>query len=407
MKLICQSLQNLTGKKLADGFAGIASGQKGMTYVLESFVNRIGKPIEDEFGLSLKGCWRLLKGSDQIADRRRAGFAPCMATTLCGYVRPSEADRIIAANYPAFAAARRRNLLEAMRTNGLIEEDAIWYTSKSGFKSRVAFRLPYQRFSDHLVARHLLKTHLDVSSVRAIKRSFSSSSPLARIFRVANRYQREYAEPGWAQALITEFPERVRTRLPRKDRELFFALPRRAQNLSAYFEPFIEGLFWRDPAAFTEGTRQVINQYLNSGRQVWERVVDALAAVSTKPKHPYHARRLYDFLARFAMPDRDLTWSEYLRRKYASPTIHRLLTWAGQLNTASMTERSAKELVVLLSLVLTTVVHNDRDLATKALVLIGEKFPEVLFPQVVASLEFNDPYLSERLLAAAYGVTLS
>ena len=407
LKLICQSLQNLTGKKLADGFAGIASGQKGMTYVLESFVNRIGKPIEDEFGLSLKGCWRLLKGSDQIADRRRAGFAPCMATTLCGYVRPSEADRIIAANYPAFAAARRRNLLEAMRTNGLIEEDAIWYTSKSGFKSRVAFRLPYQRFSDHLVARHLLKTHLDVSSVRAIKRSFSSSSPLARIFRVANRYQREYAEPGWAQALITEFPERVRTRLPRKDRELFFALPRRAQDLSAYFEPFIEGLFWRDPAAFTEGTRQVINQYLNSGRQVWERVVDALAAVSTKPKHPYHARRLYDFLARFAMPDRDLTWSEYLRRKYASPTIHRLLTWAGQLNTASMTERSAKELVVLLSLVLTTVVHNDRDLATKALVLIGEKFPEVLFPQVVASLEFNDPYLSERLLAAAYGVTLS
>lgn len=407
LKLICQSLQNLTGKKLADGFAGIASGQKGMTYVLEAFVNRIGKPIEDEYGLNPKGCWWLLKGSDQIADRRRAGFAPCMATTLRGYVRPSEADKIIAANYPAFAPARRRNLLEALRTNCLIEEDAIWYTSKTGIKSRVVFRLPYQRFSDHLAARHLLKAYLDVSSARAIKRSFSSRSPLARIFRVANRYQREYAEPGWAQALITEFPERVGTRLPRKHRELFFALPRRAQNLSAYFEPFIEGLFWRDPAAFTEGTRLVINQYLNAGRQTWERVVDALAAVSTKPKHPYHARRLYDLLARYSMPDRDLTWSEYLRRKYASPTIYRLLTWAGKLNTASMTERSAKELVVLLSLVLTTVVRNDRDLATKALVLIGEKFPEVLFAHVVASLGSNDPYLSERLLAAAYGVTLS
>lgn len=407
LKLICQSLQNLTGRKLADGFAGIASGQKGMTYVLESFVNRIGKPIEDEFGLNQRGCWWLLKGSDQIADRRRAGFAPCMATTLRGYVRPSEADRIIAANYPALAPTRRRNLLEALRTNGLIEEDAIWYTSKSGVKSRVVFRLPYQRFSDHLVARHLLKAYLDVSSARTIKRSFSSGSPLARVFRVANRYQREYAEPGWAQALITEFPERVGTRLPRKERELFFALPRRAQNLSAYFEPFIEGLFWRDPATFTEGTRLVINQYLNADRQAWERIVDALAAVCTKPKHPYHARRLYDFLARYPMPDRDLTWSEYLRRKHASPTIHRLLTWAGNLNTASMTERSAKELLVLLSLVLTTVVRNDRDLATKALVLIGEKFPEVLFAHVVASLEFSDPYLSERMLAAAYGVTLS
>jgi len=407
LKLICQSLQNLTGRKLARGVAGIASGQKGMTYVIESFVNRIGKPIEDEFCLTPKGCWWLLKGSDQIADRRRSGFAPCMAATLRGYVRPSEADKIIAANYPAFSAARRRNLLEALRTNGLIEEDAIWYTSKSGVKSRVVFRLPYQRFSDHVVARHLLKAYLDVSSAIAIKRSFSSTSPLARIFRAANRYGRKYAEPGWAQALITEFPERVGNRLPSKYRELFFVLPRKAQDLSAYFEPFIEGLFWRDPTAFTEGTRMVINKYLNADSQTWERVVDALAAVSTKPKHPYHARRLYDFLARYSMPDRDLTWSEYLRRKYASPTIQRLLAWASKLDTASMTERSANELVVLLSLVLTTVVHNDRDLATKALVLIGEKFPEVLFGHVVASLGFNDPYLSERLLAAAYGVTLS
>lgn len=39
--------------------------------------------------------------------------------------------------------------------------------------------------------------------------------------------------------------------------------------------------------------------------------------------------------------------------------------------------------------------------------LIGERFPEVLFGHVVASLGFNDPYLSERLLAATYGVTLS
>lgn len=407
LKLICQSLQKLTGKKLAQGFAGIASGQKGMTYVLESFVNRVGEPIEHEYGLRAKGCWGLLKGSDQIADRRRAGFAPCMAANLRGYVRPSEADRIIAANYPALRPAQRRRLLDVLRTNGLIEEDAVWYSTNSGFKSRVVFRLPYQRFSDHLVARHLLRTHLDVSSAASIKRSFAAKSPLARIFRVSNRYQREYAEPGWAQALITEFPERVGNRLPRKQCELFFVLPKRAQNLNAYFDPFIEGIFWRDPAAFTEGTRAVINQYLNAGSRAWERMVDALAAVSTKPKHPYHARRLYDFLACYRMPDRDLQWSEYVRRRYASPTIHRLLTWAEKLNAANMTKRSATELVVLLSLVLTTVVRSDRDLATKALVLIGERFPQVLFTHVVTSLGFNDPYVPERMLAAAYGTTLS
>ena len=136
-------------------------------------------------------------------------------------------------------------------------------------------------------------------------------------------------------------------------------------------------------------------------------MVDALAAVSTKPKHPYNARRLYDFLACYPMPDRDLRWSEYTLRQFESPTIHRLLTWAAKLDAANMKQSYATELVILLSLVLTTVVRSDRDLATKALVLIGERFPKVLFDHVVTSLGFNDPYVPERMLAAAYGTTLS
>jgi hypothetical protein len=407
LKLICQSLKNLTGRKLAEGFAGIASGQKGMTFVLESFVNRVGEPIEKEYGLAPKGCWWLLKGSNRIADRRLAGFAPCMAAFRRSYVRPTEADRIVAANYPALTRARRRELLESMRTNGLMEEDVIWYRWREQIKSRIVYRLPYQRFSDHLIARHLLEAYLDVSTAAAIKRSFLHGSRLGRIFMRSRLHGGQYAEPGWVQALITEFPVRAGSRVPSNRRELFFALPKSARNLSAYFEPFIEGLFWRDPASFTEGTRRVINQYLNSNAYAWKKVVDALAAVSTKPKHPYHARRLYNYIARFPMRTRDTMWSEYLRRKYDSPTIHRLLTWAQKLDVAGMTERVANELVVLLSLVLTTVVRSDRDLVTKALVLIGERFPEIIFKHALTTLRFNDPYVSERVLAAAYGVTMS
>lgn len=182
LKLICQSLEKLTGKKLTQGFAGIASGQRGMTYVLESFAKRVGEPIKRQYGLQGKACWELLKGSDQIADKQVAGFAPCMATKLRGYVLRSEADRIIAANYPHFRPAQRRGLLEDLRTSGLIEEDVIWYSGKSGVKSRIVYRLPYQRFSDHLIARRLLKTHLDVSSAAMIRQSFMGKSPLARVF---------------------------------------------------------------------------------------------------------------------------------------------------------------------------------------------------------------------------------
>lgn len=361
LKLICQSLRDLSSTKITKGFEGIASGQRGMTFVLESFAKRVGEPIELEYGLSPKACWILLKGKDGVTPLH-SGFAPCMAAKMRGYVLPIEADRIVSANFPALRPVQRKQLLETLRTSGLIEEDVLWNSTKTGVKSRIVFRLPYQRFSDHLIARHLLKTYLDTSSVATIKKSFAPDSRLGRIFRVSNRYQREYAEPGWAQALITEFPERVKARLPPKQRELIFMLPKRAQDLNAYYGPFIEGFFWRAPSAFTKGTNVVVNQYLNAGSRTWERTVDALAAVSTKPKHPYHARRLYDFLAQLPMADRDLQWSEYLRRQYASPTIHRLLTWAGELNAANMKADSANELIVLLSLVLTTVVRKDRDL---------------------------------------------
>lgn len=407
LKLICQSLQELTNSKKAKGFAGIASGQRGMTFVLEAFVKRIGASIESEFGLKSKGCWLLLKGDDQFADQHTAGFAPCMAAKLRGYLLPSEVDRIVAASYPEMPPSKRWHLIEAMRTNGLIEEDAIWYSSKNGTsKTRVVFRLPYQRFSDHLVARHLLSAYLDTTSAETIKQSFAGDSPLARIFRLSNRYYRQYQEPGWAQALITEFAERAGT-LPPKERELFFALPKTAQDWTAYFEPFIEGLFWRNPKAFTEGTVAALNKYLGASGGSWDRVMDALAAVSTKPCHPFNANRLYKYLAQYSMANRDLRWSEYLRRRYASPTIHRLLIWAEKLEGVSMTRASAAELVVLLSLVLTTVVRRDRDLATKALVLIGERFPDVLFAHTLVALDFNDPYVPERMLAAAYGTTLS
>jgi hypothetical protein len=406
LKLICQSLKDLSSGKVAKGFEGIASGQRGMTFVLEAFAKRVGEPIEAEYGLPSKACWGMLKGNDGIANARQAGFAPCMAANMRGHVFPTEADRIISASFPTLAPVQRRKLLEALRTSGLIEEDVVWHSAKSGVKSRIVFRLPYQRFSDHLIARHLLSTYLDTRSVETIRQSFVEDAPLGRIFRISNRYQQEYAEPGWAQALITEFPERAK-RLPSDERELIFVLPRQAQVLSAYIGPFIEGMFWRAPSAFSHATNAVINQFLSLGTLEWEKTVDALAAVSTKPKHPYHARRLYNYLLRLTMSDRDLKWSEYVRRKYASPTIHRLLTWAGKFNAANMREDSATELVVLLSLVLTTVVRKDRDTATKALVLIGERFPSVLFAHLVTSLEFNDPYVPERMLAAAYGTTSS
>ena len=87
-----------------------------------------------------------------------------------------------------------------MLAAGVLLEDRQW----TGTAWEAVIRLPYQRFSDHLVARHLLDRPLpNQLTRRAIRAAFQSDAPLGRLF--AN----EDPDPrrgGWREALIVEFP---------------------------------------------------------------------------------------------------------------------------------------------------------------------------------------------------------
>src|SRR5207244_10857213 len=56
---------------------------------------------------------------------------------------------------------------------------------------------------------------------------------------------------GWQEALIVEFPERLKRVDRRVGRELYDFLPEDTRNLAAYFEPFIRGLPWRTVSSFS------------------------------------------------------------------------------------------------------------------------------------------------------------
>lgn len=408
LKLICESLRGLSKEKSKKGFHGIASGQKGMTFVLESFVNRIGISVESRFALPPKSCWRLLKGADGAANRQMSGFAPHMAAALREYVGRRTALKIIAAQHPTLPRLKHRQVLEALRVNGLLDEDLVWTGGiGTASRSRIVYRLPYQRFSDHLIARHLLDTYLEKTDRATVLASFRSARPLGRVFRT-RRQLRGYGRPGWAEALIVEFPEAVKRIIAPNERELFFFLPPAGQNLNHYYEPFLNGLFWRSPTAFSLGTDRIVDALLKAQRtRPWQETVDALVAVSIKEAHPYSASQLYTYIASFDMRERDLLWTEYMRKGYTSPSIDRLLTWMSRIDDAPASPAIAKELITLLSLVLTTVSRRDRDVATRALVVLGEQYPDQLFAHTIRTLAFSDPYVPERMLAASYGVAMS
>lgn len=83
-----------------------------------------------------------------------------------------------------------------MRINGLISEDAVWRIRKGEPKPSIVYRLPYQRFSDHLIARHLLDKHRDKKDVASIKRSFGEPLPLEGSFDPSASGSRDMPGPA-------------------------------------------------------------------------------------------------------------------------------------------------------------------------------------------------------------------
>jgi hypothetical protein len=396
IKLFCDALRRLSHASQKRKMREIASGQRGMTYVMEHFVREVGAPIEKDFGLAPKACWALLKG---IPSRVGSGFAAAMSDSGKDWVTTDEASALIRAVL-TLNPGRANQLLHRLISDGLLAEEMRW-ESDAWVE---AIRFPYQRFSDHLIARHLLEAHLVQGSEQAIRRCFYANRKLGAIFQL-DQWGREFRSPGVATALMIEFPERVKRAGVR--RELIHYLPRRRKLVSAVKDVFLDGLYWRSRDAFGEDTDRLVSFFLE-GTNAWTQreTLEVLVGLASRPGHPYSAIRLQRYLAMLTMPERDVQWSEFLRHSGRQSSIYRVLAWIEKAAGAAENEDSAANELRLLSLQLTTTDRRLRDRVTHAIFLVGLRHPQSLFNEVLASLSFNDPYVPERMLAAAYGVVM-
>jgi hypothetical protein len=405
LKIMCEAFRDLPRKEQKKGFAGLASGQRGMTFVLERFVNRRARTLEEDFHLPARFCWTLIKGDDQIPDLKLSGIAPCMASLLKEYVGREECLEIIRERKLTRALHIATKLLKRLVSEGLLVEDVVWNSEDKGVPLKVV-KLPYQRFSDHIIARSLLR-QLDTSNASSIRKSLRNG-PLNRLFAFSHPHYPHFEFPGWVEALIVEFPERTKKALPPDERELFYYLPQSAKDLNAYYKPFVGGLFWRSGESISSQTDRIVGTYIwMKDIDVAIGMIEAMLAVATKPEHPYNASRLYFNLAGIKLPERDRHWSEFLRKRSHSSTIERLIRWFETHTPRGLSDPSALNQMVLLSLILTTTDRTLRDRITRTLVILGGQFPVALFRHTVDSLGFNDPYVPERMLAACYGVAMS
>ena len=127
-------------------------------------------------------------------------------------------------------------------------------------------------------------------------------------------------------------------------------------------------------------------------------------------KHPFKASFWSEQLMALPMPERDLSWTEYVRHNAAGLEKRLVRFEEACQSDQELSDTSEKRLHLLAEYfmwVLTSTMRPLRDKATRALYWYGRRFPQEFLDLVMKSFSINDPYVPERMLAATYGTAMA
>lgn len=373
LKLFCQGVKGM-------GWVQVPLGIRGITATLDMLLNatnaRLSKPdrmdydpADDPVRAAVGAVVRLVAETGQYALPRPAAVAAVNS------VRP--------------AAGHDNSLFRNLVAEGLLTENR-WRTAE-GHEEVVTFA--YERFADHLLAKHLLEPH---TTAEKAKRALSPRGKLGR--RVADPSQAQ-RNAGLIEALSVQLPERV-------GQELFELAPH-AADYHAVQRGFVASLAWRSAGAFSESTTGKIRELFRRGEVAGD-ILDAMLAVSPVPGHPLNADKLHQVLSRPTLAERDAWWSVFLHREWADTrSVRRLVEWTrGGSDLTALPDGVVLMTGTALAWLLTTSNRPLRDAATKSLVRLYENRLDSLPRLLDRFWTANDPYVIERLVAAAYGAAM-
>ena len=126
--------------------------------------------------------------------------------------------------------------------------------------------------------------------------------------------------------------------------------------------------------------------------------------------HPFNASFWLERLSALSMPERDLSWTEYVRQNvegFEKMLIRFEAACQSDQELSDISEARLNLWAKHIMWLLTSTVRPLRDKATRALYWYGRRFPQEFFDLVMESLSINDPYIPERMLAATYGVAMA
>lgn len=381
LKLFCEGLR-------ASDLSRIPDGLQGITQVFSFFIDQINRKLANQeyvgYNPRINIVHKAIKRFAEHVARRDSDWLPIE-------------DAVELINEIEGGDDWESSLYRQMLSEGVIAEDrySVGVEETGEFVYQEGVRFTYERFQDHVIAEYLLKEHLQVEDVWG---SFKEGTRLGGLLR-----EPDYRDAGLISALAIQIPEHI-------GREIGALVPEEADS-RLFREALVESILWRRTDSFSDETRDLINEHVLRYEGTYDRFHNILLMVAADPEHPYNGDFLHRSLVRHSIAERDFHWSIFLFDEYdyrpETSAVGRLMDWASSIEDTSQMERESIRLAAIaLTWFLTTSHRPLRDCTTKALVNLLEDSPDVVAELLEAFDEVNDPYVSERLYAVAYGCAM-
>jgi hypothetical protein len=361
----------------AEGLKQLPKGMDGVTAIFDFYLTAVANKVQRE-----------LKLIPELTIPRKAleQFMEACAVQGDGGSLSMEDTITLLESVHSSGGYTERSLFSAFMSEGVLTQDVEW---QPGGSQKEIIRFTFERLSDHLRAKRLIsqidRTDVDGSFRRA---------PLATYFEPYESWR--FA--GVIEALAVQLPEKFNL-------EIFDVLSAEAIDDPSLLDAFESSLAWRSPTAFTSRTAGWVDKLCEvTGRSAY----GLMLLVSTEPENLFNANWLHNKLWPGPMPQRDAVWSVFLAVDDLDEggAVASLIDWAWEADASEVDEKRLRLATVTLTWFLSTSNRAVRDRATKALVnLLSCKLGHAaaLVDQFAA---VDDPYITERLLAACYGAVL-
>ncbi|MDT3306656.1 ATP-binding protein [Shewanella vaxholmensis] len=368
-------------KEFPRGLAGIS---KIMVLYIDALSWRMGNaiPSSNETSTSIKQCVRFI--------------AYQMAADGCDYVDFEQAATLAEKSFKGRTPPEGKTWMDVLIEASLFRRDPPPYSEEiDPFNTQPELiRFAFQRFQDHLMATALVEKLTKDQANKA----FNNDGPLNFLFDRGNlEHGIRYEYAGLVSALSTVYPERLKL-------EFATTLPNwqhHWQEEQLLQEGFEESFKWRSPDAFSDSTRDLFNKLDDN----YVEPLGLLLEVSMTIEHPFNALYLHAYLVQYSMPERDHHWTRWInwasREEFSQ--IDRVVSWALSVSVQTADVKHMELASIVLVWLLSSSHMTLRDRATKALTK--------LFLSNLGTYDFvldkihdcNDPYVIERLYAAAFG----